>query len=83
MRAMKLTAPQWLFILLGVVGAARVGATWPLLALVFSEIIEVLANPESDGAAVRKWSLVFVAVGAGSWVVHFMQLGFLGMAGQN
>eukprot|EP00179_Madagascaria_erythrocladioides_P007017 CAMPEP_0198307156 /NCGR_PEP_ID=MMETSP1450-20131203/69_1 /TAXON_ID=753684 ORGANISM="Madagascaria erythrocladiodes, Strain CCMP3234" /NCGR_SAMPLE_ID=MMETSP1450 /ASSEMBLY_ACC=CAM_ASM_001115 /LENGTH=1259 /DNA_ID=CAMNT_0044009719 /DNA_START=76 /DNA_END=3852 /DNA_ORIENTATION=- len=82
-RAMKLNAQQWPQIALGICGAIGVGATWPLLGLVFAEVSNVLVDDDAPNSEIAKWSLLFVGIGAISWIAHFLQFAFLGASGEH
>lgn len=79
-RAFKLNRKEWLFILLGIIGAAMAGASWPLSALVFSKVTNLLGDPKSKND-ISFWALMYVAVGAGALVGNSLQLGMLAVSG--
>ena len=80
-RTFKLNAGEWFFILLGCLGAATAGASWPVSALVFSKVTVVLGNP-NNSSEVTFWSLMFVVVGVGALLGNLFQLGFLQLSGE-
>jgi len=79
-RALKLNRTEWPYFIGGLLGAAVSGVTWPIFALIFSEIIVALFS--TDPAEVRKWALIFVAVGIIAFFSNFAQLGFMGITGE-
>lgn len=81
-RAYRLNGPEWPYLALGLVGAVGNGCIWPAFALVFSEIVVVLVNPESTASDVNRWVLYFVAIGTICWLFNSLQLGMTGIAGE-
>jgi ATP-binding cassette, subfamily B (MDR/TAP), member 1 len=80
-RAFKLNRGEWLYMLIGCVGAALAGASWPISALVFSEVTVLLGQPDNEGKIIF-WSLMYVVVGALALVGNFLQLGMLAISGE-
>lgn len=88
-RAFKLNRAEIPVILLGMVGAAIAGASFPSMAVAFAEVIDVVLKFEpgvSDEGQnvrdVRKWALIFVAIGGASFIGYFLQYAALGWSGQ-
>lgn len=79
-RAFKLNRAEWLYISLGIVGAAMAGASWPLSAYTFSKVTNILGDPRNK-SDVSFWALMYVAVGGGAMVGNALQLGMLGISG--
>lgn len=80
-RAFRVNAGEWFFMLIGVLGAILAGASWPISALVFSEVTVLLNDPSKKGE-IRFWSLMFIVVGLGALVGNLLQMGALGIAGE-
>lgn len=72
---------EWPYILLGCIGACFAGASWPVSALVFSEVTVILQEDNNE-SKVRFWSLMFIVVGVGSLIGNVMQMGFLAISGE-
>ncbi|KAF3839767.1 hypothetical protein F7725_018484 [Dissostichus mawsoni] len=74
-KIMRLNIPEWPYILVGTICAIINGVMQPLFAIIFSNIITVFAHP--DEAVVRTrasyFSLMFVLIGAVSFVAMFLQ----------
>lgn len=51
----------------------------PLYAVIFTEMLNVFAKPEDEMlAGARFYALLFLALGAGSFIANIMQTGFFG-----
>lgn len=71
------------WILFGMMGAAIAGAAFPVMAIVFSEVINVMVDEaRNTNEEIRKWCFYFVAIGGGAFVGHFVQLACLGISGE-
>ncbi|KAI9533317.1 Multidrug resistance protein 1 [Dissostichus eleginoides] len=83
-KIMRLNIPEWPYILVGTICAIINGVMQPLFAIIFSNIITVFANP--DQAVVRTrasyFSLMFVLIGAVSFVAMFLQGFCFGKSGE-
>ncbi|XP_049439803.1 ATP-binding cassette, sub-family B (MDR/TAP), member 4 [Epinephelus fuscoguttatus] len=81
---MRLNLPEWPYILVGTICAIINGVMQPLFAVIFSKIITVFANPDTE--VVRRktgfFSLMFVAIGAISFVAMFLQGFCFGKSGE-
>eukprot|EP00178_Gracilaria_changii_P000812 TRINITY_DN1103_c0_g2_i1.p1 TRINITY_DN1103_c0_g2~~TRINITY_DN1103_c0_g2_i1.p1 ORF type:complete len:1314 (+),score=235.26 TRINITY_DN1103_c0_g2_i1:425-4366(+) len=80
-RAFKTNRNEWLYILLGMFGAALNGAAFPAMAIVFSEVIEEILSSNEKGE-ISKWSLLYVALGGVSFLGNFLQHSMLGISGE-
>eukprot|EP00177_Eucheuma_denticulatum_P008442 GFKZ01015348.1.p1 GENE.GFKZ01015348.1~~GFKZ01015348.1.p1 ORF type:complete len:1387 (+),score=214.48 GFKZ01015348.1:517-4161(+) len=80
-RAFLLNIKELPFMLLGMVGSALGGASFPAMAILFASVINVLFQPD-NAAEVRKWSLLFVLIGGGAFLGYFLQLFMLGISGE-
>lgn len=80
-RTFKMNSKEWFYILLGCLGALGAGASWPVSALIFSEVTVVLEGEQNQGKVVF-WALMFVVLGAGTLISNVLQLGFLSMSGE-
>jgi ATP-binding cassette, subfamily B (MDR/TAP), member 1 len=68
-------------ILLGVIGAVVSGATWPVSALLFSEVTALLPDPTKEGK-IAFWCVMYVVVGFAALVGNVLQMGMLGISGE-
>lgn len=83
MRAIRTNRSEWLYILLGSVGAFCAGAAWPVMAVVFSKVLVLLGDPSDEAnASVRNYALAFVALGGIMALANYAQLAFLGISGE-
>lgn len=71
------------YLALGVVGAVGAGAAWPVMAIIYSQVI-VLLGDTSAGAAgpVNRYAGAFVALGGCMAVVMYLQVAMLSVAGE-
>ncbi|XP_022253939.1 multidrug resistance protein 1-like, partial [Limulus polyphemus] len=83
-RLMKMTAPEWPYILTGCISSLLMGLSIPVFAIIFGEILQTLSNPDLD--EVRKestfYSLLFLAMGGASGIASFLQSFMFGIAGE-
>jgi ATP-binding cassette, subfamily B (MDR/TAP), member 1 len=80
-RAFILNRAEGLYILLGVIGAIMAGATWPVGALLLSEVTVILGEP-GNSDDVNFWCGMYVVVGLAALAGNTMQLGLLGISGE-
>lgn len=79
-RALKLNVKEIPFILFGMIGATLMGVSFPILAFVFSSVIVDIFQ-DDNAAAVRKWALLFVGLGAAAFLGGILQYTMLGISG--
>ncbi|KAL1827593.1 hypothetical protein ACET3Z_006005 [Daucus carota] len=83
-RLVKLSLAEWLYAVLGSIGAAIFGACNPLLAFVISLI--VTAYYRDDGHHLRyevnKWCLIITGIGVVTVVANFLQHFYFGIMGE-
>uniref|UniRef100_A0AAQ5ZCV0 ATP-binding cassette, sub-family B (MDR/TAP), member 4 n=1 Tax=Amphiprion ocellaris TaxID=80972 RepID=A0AAQ5ZCV0_AMPOC len=81
---MALNVSEWPFILVGTICAIINGVIQPLFAVLFSRIITVFANPDHEVVRERSnfFSLMFVAIGAVSFITMFLQGFCFGKSGE-
>ncbi|KAL4617085.1 multidrug resistance protein 1-like, partial [Arapaima gigas] len=84
LKVLRLNLPEWPYMVVGIFCAIINGAIQPAFAVVFSKIIAVFAG--TDPNAVRQKStffcLMFVAIGAVSFVTMFLQGFTFGKSGE-
>jgi ATP-binding cassette, subfamily B (MDR/TAP), member 1 len=81
LRSFKMNIGEWAFIVAGMVGAAIAGASWPLGALVFSQVTSLLTDPKRKNEIVF-WARIVVAIGGGAFIGNLLQFGMLGVSGE-
>ncbi|XP_078107980.1 ATP-dependent translocase ABCB1 isoform X1 [Sander vitreus] len=83
-KLMHLNLPEWPYIFVGTICAIINGAMQPLFAIIFSKIITVFAHP--DQAVIKQratfFSLMFVVIGAVTFVAMFLQGFCFGKSGE-
>uniref|UniRef100_A0A668RJ05 ATP-binding cassette sub-family B member 5 n=1 Tax=Oreochromis aureus TaxID=47969 RepID=A0A668RJ05_OREAU len=84
LKVMALNTSELPYILLGTLCAIVNGAIQPAFAVIFSKIINVFAEPDQDVVRQRSvfFSLMFAAIGAGSFVTMFLQGFCFGKSGE-
>eukprot|EP00052_Salpingoeca_macrocollata_P009650 m.75889 g.75889 ORF g.75889 m.75889 type:complete len:1275 (-) comp17197_c0_seq1:75-3899(-) len=70
--AWTLARPDWRIIAYSLVGAAIVGALWPLLAVALSNALETVLEDASESAILPS-VYTFIALGFGNIVGHFLR----------
>jgi ATP-binding cassette, subfamily B (MDR/TAP), member 1 len=81
LRSFALNRGEAPVILLGVIGAVVSGATWPVSALLFSEVTALLPDPTKEGK-IAFWCVMYVVVGFAALVGNVLQMGMLGISGE-
>ncbi|KAM3614454.1 uncharacterized protein V6R79_014590 [Siganus canaliculatus] len=83
-KVLLLNSSEWPFILVGTISAIINGALQPLFAVIFSKIITVFAetNPDIIREESNVFSLMFVGIGALTFVTMFLQGFCFGKSGE-
>ncbi|KAI1885483.1 hypothetical protein AGOR_G00204160 [Albula goreensis] len=83
-KVLRLNAPEWPYIVVGVFCATINGAMQPAFAIIFSKIIAVFAEQDKDIVSERStfFSLMFAAIGVVSFITMFFQGFSFGKAGE-
>ncbi|KAM9325016.1 ATP-dependent translocase ABCB1-like [Gastrophryne carolinensis] len=84
-RLLALNKPEWFFIVIGVIAAAISGGIYPTFAVIFGKVIGSFSITDLDERSQRTvlLSLMFLALGVISLVVH-IAMGFaFGISGEN
>ena len=85
-RLAKLSSPEWLYAILGSIGAAIFGSFNPLLAFAFVQVVqnyyELERNEKHAKSDVNKWCLVVVGMGIVTVVANFLQHFYFGIMGE-
>ena len=87
-RALRMNAPEWYLLTLGILGGAGHGAILPCFSVIFSNILGVLivmSIPGGDTQTERDkatfWALMFVVLGVGSGIANYFQSAMLNVSG--
>eukprot|EP01018_Ginkgo_biloba_P027515 Gb_20009 [translate_table: standard] len=83
-RLAQLSSPEWLYALLGSIGAAVFGSFNPVLAFVLVQVAEVYSRTQGKHTKheVDKWCLVITSIGAITVVANFLQHFYFGIMGE-
>ncbi|XP_051921757.1 ATP-binding cassette, sub-family B (MDR/TAP), member 4 isoform X5 [Hippocampus zosterae] len=84
LKVMRFNRSEWPYILVGTICASINGAMQPLFAVIFSKIITVFAEPDLNVVQQKSlfFSLMFVVIGAVSFVTMFLQGFCFGKSGE-
>ena len=80
----RVNAPEKRYIAAGVFGAALNGVVFPVYAIVLANVINDLLSLRGDDLtnAVRKWSLIFMALATAMFVANYLQQAMLGTSSE-
>ncbi|CAG0904616.1 unnamed protein product, partial [Cyprideis torosa] len=83
-RIMRENAPECNIMFIGFVASVLMGASMPLYAILFGEVIGVLSNPDNDEAMkdARYYAFLFIGAGVGAGIAAFLQASMFGIAGE-
>ncbi|KAA8497019.1 Multidrug resistance protein 1B [Porphyridium purpureum] len=81
LRALKLNTKEWYIVAIGVLGAVMNGSSFPVFALIFSELVVVLTKTDNS-SDVTFWACMFVVIGVGTWIALFLQVWMFGWSGE-
>jgi ATP-binding cassette subfamily B (MDR/TAP) protein 1 len=85
-RLARLSSPEWLYAILGSIGAAVFGSFNPLLAFVLVQVVqnyyELEKNEKHAKHEVNKWCLIVVGMGIVTVVANFLQHFYFGIMGE-
>ncbi|XP_072010354.1 ATP-dependent translocase ABCB1 isoform X3 [Engystomops pustulosus] len=82
-KIMRLNKPEWPYFVVGIICALINGATQPAFAIIFSKIIGVFTGEESEvRSKSNMFCLLFLALGAVSFITFFLQGFTFGKAGE-
>lgn len=80
-RAFKINKAETWLMVLGCIDASMSGASWPISALVFSEVVAILQEDDNE-SEILFWCLMYVAVGVMSLTGNVLRSGMLGVSGE-
>ncbi|XP_060520271.1 ATP-dependent translocase ABCB1-like [Cylas formicarius] len=80
----KMNAPEWFYLIVGSIGAALMGCSMPIFAVIFGSILQVLENTDADyvRSETNKYCLYFVGAGGLAAISTFLQVYMFGVAGE-
>ncbi|KAJ3296002.1 ATP-binding cassette, sub-B (MDR TAP), member 4, partial [Blyttiomyces sp. JEL0837] len=82
-RLWKLNQPEYLILVVGVIGSAGAGVMFPLFSLIFSSVITVFGKEDPDRTnGVHFWALMFVLLSIGGFLSNFLSISMFGIAGE-
>jgi ATP-binding cassette subfamily B (MDR/TAP) protein 1 len=83
-RLVQANAQEWWAIVIGIIGGVIGGAVYPFYAVVFSEMITVLATKKGADMDTEGpfWAMLFLVIAGGSLIAYTLQFGFFGYAGE-
>ncbi|CAN6471266.1 unnamed protein product [Victoria cruziana] len=83
-RLAKLSSAEWLYALLGSIGAAIFGSFNPLLAYILAQIVSAYYNASGHHLRfeVNKWCLIIACMGIVTVVANFLQHFYFGIMGE-
>ncbi|XP_078466381.1 ATP-dependent translocase ABCB1-like isoform X1 [Lampetra planeri] len=84
LQMLRLNAPEWPYILLGIMVAAVNGAIQPVFAIIFAELIGTFTLPTEEEQRETSvfWCLMFIAIGGSALVVNTIQGYTFGKSGE-
>lgn len=84
-RLVELSFPEWLYAVLGSIGAAIFGSFNPLLAYVLALVVTAYYRPDEGQhlkSEVNKWCLIITCMGIVTVVANFLQHFYFGITGE-
>ncbi|TPX35876.1 hypothetical protein SmJEL517_g01675 [Synchytrium microbalum] len=83
-RLIKMNAPEWWILLIGLTGSVANGVTFPVFALVFGRILAVFGNPDIEQMQrdASFWASMFVVLSVVAGSANFSQMALFGIAGE-
>ena len=77
MKILNLNRKEWWIIVLGVLAAIVSGAAFPLFAVLFGGVFDVLGNPNVTDVftLIHPWAGGFIALGVGIGAAMFVKVG--------
>ncbi|KAH9306018.1 hypothetical protein KI387_010422, partial [Taxus chinensis] len=83
-RLAKLSSPEWLYALLGSIGAAIFGSFNPLIAFILVQIVDAYSRIHGKHAKhdVEKWCLLIASMGVATVIANFLQHFYFGIMGE-
>ena len=74
-RVLRFNAKEWWIIILGLIGAAFAGSLWPILGILFGEIIRTFSLPPDQVLnEVNLWAGLYMVIGLVAGTGVFMQV---------
>ena len=79
--ALRENRPEACLLVVGTLTSVIEGGIWPAFSILFAEIITTMVT-DNDPKDMRDWSIGFVGLGAGVFLVLFIKLSCLTLAGE-
>ena len=72
---LKVNAPEWWLIVIGVVAAAVNGSVFPVYSILFGEVLRVFQMPKEDVLdKINLWAILFLALAFISGIAIFFKV---------
>ena len=75
-RLMKVNAPEWWLIVIGVLAAIVNGSVFPVYSILFGEVLRVFQESRTDEVVegITPWAVLFLALAIGSGIAIFFKV---------
>ena len=84
LRIVKTNSPEWPYLLLAGLGSIVMGASMPIYAILFGEVLGLLSDPVEAARNESIWySLMFLLLGVVVGLAMFIQIAMFTVAGEN
>ena len=84
LRIVKTNAPEWPFLLMGGLGSIVMGASMPIYAFLFAEVLGLLSDPvDTARTEIIFYSLMFLLLGVAVGLAMLIQIAMFTVAGEN
>ena len=75
LRLLRSSAPEWWIIILGLLGSAVYGAVYPVLSVIYGEVLKVYASPSDEILdSLHVFASVFIVMGVVVGFTSFIQV---------
>jgi ATP-binding cassette subfamily B (MDR/TAP) protein 1 len=81
---LKMNTPEWVYICVGCISSIAMGCSMPAFAVIFGDIMGVLAEPNADyvQSETNRYCIYFVIAGVVSGIATFLQIFMFSIAGE-
>lgn len=82
-RILKLNRPEWGYVLIGCIASVLVGSSFPMFAVLFAEVFDVLKgnDPDEIRSQTNIYNFLFIGIGIVAGLGSFLQSYMFGIAG--